>query len=133
MEKQMATVTIDGKEYEAAPLTRRLQADMAKWAKDRAWREIEQFRGQMDQALYEQRHAAATALVCSRFFDPGNEGFARAIQSNDGQMYLMFLLLSAKNPELKLEQVTAWAENLADQDFEAAMKKLEKETQEQPA
>ena len=104
------TVTILGKEYEVAPFDSKMVRDFEKWVRSEAWREIQEMKNEMPADDYKVALNCIAEKMSGKYFRIGGEGFSEAEKSIEGKYRKLWLMVSAKHPELTWEMVVEWRE-----------------------
>jgi hypothetical protein len=124
------SVTIDGVRYLLSPFTWEMHGRFEEWLKDEAWKEVESQKERCDPMTYKRRHDAVTALITSKHFKKGGEGFDMALRSVEGRIYQVYLMLQPNNPQVTVGMVENWFATLYAVDLQNRIAEMEHEDEE---
>jgi hypothetical protein len=115
-----STIVIDGQALELTPFNLDMVAMFEAWLEDQAYARVERCRGQVPEDEYQRRLRTVTELIGSLAFSFGSEAFSQAMEALPGKKHMLWLMLTAKNPQVTRAQIeTLFAGNL-----ELALSKL---------
>jgi hypothetical protein len=115
-----ATIVIDGQTLELTPFNLDMIAMFEVWLEDQAYARVERARGQVHDDEYQRRLRTVTELIGAMAFSFGGEAFSKALDSLPGKKQMLWLMLTAKNPQVTRAQV----ERLFADNLELALSKL---------
>lgn len=89
-----------GKTYELTPPTVDLIPRLVQWAKNNAFKQVEELQHLCSPEQYAARMANVAELVVSGAFSANSPNFQRAVNSFEGMTYQLYLRLHKKHPEV---------------------------------
>jgi len=116
----MEKVEIFGVSYEFTPLTSEMLKEYETWVRAEAWKEIQSFKKDMPADDYKVAVSHIAERMAGKYYRIGGEGFAMAESSIEGKYRKIWLMLKAKQPDLKWETILKWQ----DSTFDAELGKL---------